>query len=68
LGISHLVQINTKGKMNTTIMNDKLNVVNSRVSRMLDASDINNESFFRDVRTLTELVEHKLQLENEVIG
>jgi hypothetical protein len=47
--------------MNKPNMNEALQIVNNRVSNMLNASEVNNEVFFRDVRTLTELIELKLE-------
>jgi hypothetical protein len=46
--------------MNKINMHDELKIVNNRVSNMLNSNSVNSEMFFRDVRTLTELVlEHQ---------
>ena len=42
-------------------MHDALKIVNRRVLRMLNANEVNSEVFFRDVRTLTELIEHGIE-------
>lgn len=47
--------------MNEITMNEALQIVKDRVVNMLNSSEVNNEIFFRDVRTLTELIEHKLE-------
>ena len=48
--------------MNKNNMYDALRIVYHRVANMLNSREVNNEIFFRDVRTLTELI--KYQLEN----
>ncbi len=53
--------------MNEIIMNDALRIVNKRIIQMLDSSDVNSEIFFRDIRTLTELVTIKLE-DNDLEG
>lgn len=47
--------------MNEMNMHDALKIVNRRVLRMLNANEVNSEVFFRDVRTLTELIEHGIE-------
>jgi len=54
--------------MNNTTMLDALKIVNYRVVRMLNSSDVNSEIFYRDVRTLTELIEYKLENEKKEGG
>ena len=51
--------------MNKNNMHDALKIVNNRVSNMLNVSEVNNEVFFRDVRTLTELIEYQLENKDE---
>lgn len=52
--------------MNNTNMLDDIKIVNTRVLKMLDLSEVNNELFYRDVRTLAELV--KLKFEQDKKG
>lgn len=47
--------------MNEMNMNDALKIVNRRVLRMLNTNEVNSELFFRDVRTLAELIEHNFE-------
>ena len=49
--------------MNNANMQDDLTIVNNRVIKMLDSSRVNNDTFYRDVRTLTELIQLQLKLE-----
>jgi hypothetical protein len=50
--------------MNELNMNEELEIVNRRVQRMLDANEVTSEVFFRDVRTLSELIEYILENED----
>jgi hypothetical protein len=59
-------QLNPKrSRMNKNNMHDALKIVNNRVANMLNSSAVNNEVFFRDVRTLTELIDYQLENEDE---
>jgi hypothetical protein len=49
-------------------MHDPLKIVNDRVLKMLDSSEVNNEIFYLDVRTLTELVQKRLENEKRMAG
>lgn len=42
--------------MNSHIMKEAIKIVNDRVIKMLNMGEINSEVFYRDVRTLTELI------------
>lgn len=46
--------------MNNHTMLEELEIVNNRVLKMLNSSNVNDEVFYADVRTLTKLVEEKL--------
>ena len=51
--------------MNELNINQSLRIVNKRVLQMLDSSMVNNELFFRDIRTLVELIDFKLNKEEK---
>jgi hypothetical protein len=53
--------------MNKPNMNEALQIVNNRVMNMLDLKDVNSEVFFRDIRTLSELIQIKLE-DNDLEG
>lgn len=47
--------------MNKHTMLDPLEIVNNRVLKMLDSGEVNREIFYRDVRTLAELIKGRLE-------
>ena len=51
--------------MNDVNMDQSIQIVNKRVLHMLNDSMVNNELFFRDVRTLSALIEFKLNNESK---
>lgn len=51
--------------MNNLNMQDAIKIVNNRVLKMLDSREVNSEIFYRDVRTLTELIDVQFEREEE---
>jgi hypothetical protein len=52
--------------MNKNTMQDPIKIVNNRVLKMLDSGRGNSDIFYRDVRTLTELIDAKFNSEDRV--
>ena len=47
--------------MNEINMQDEIKIVNNRVLKMLNSREVNSELFYRDVRTLTELIDARFE-------
>lgn len=49
--------------MNDENMKEEIKIVNSRILHMLNYNEVNSEAFYRDVRTLVELIEYEVDEE-----